>query len=194
MTDKTPKQPATARFQAAALSGPPIVAQIFRAAVRCKVDERLIEIWWDTVERYGVDSGPARGALLALVRTAWGDLSIIVRSLFFNSWQATNTIGLPRFNDVRTQPSELQALVMALEHCPSREGWVIASDPLVETWVVGSHGCAVTLRSLPLRTGEEWPVTIIALDLHTLTVRDDARNALEQVIARNMWEIQRRDQ
>lgn len=98
-------------------------------AARPDIDGRLVEIWRDAAHRYGVDSGPARGALLDLVRGAWVDPIIHVRSVEACShqrWLVSTSLGEAKPKPTRTNPdasrvSEVEALVVALESAPEHK-------------------------------------------------------------------------
>jgi hypothetical protein len=76
----------------------------------------LCERWREVAERYGADSGPGRGALLDLVRDAWGDPYIVTVVGAGWSWAER-----PRCRKVAAKPfysTELEALIAALEAAP----------------------------------------------------------------------------
>lgn len=86
-------------------------------AARPNIDGRLVEFWRDADARYGIDSGPARGALLDLVRETWNDPNMYI-GRFGVGWCSyspepgwVSAAGL-------YHPSELDALVAALEASP----------------------------------------------------------------------------
>jgi hypothetical protein len=74
-------------------------------------ESKQAHVWRDVAQRYEVDSGPARGALLDLVREVWSDGAVSVGLTNSEWWQARN-----RHQElVAWGHTELDALIAALE-------------------------------------------------------------------------------
>jgi hypothetical protein len=88
------------------------VRRVCEAIVRLGLCEsEQAHVWRDAAQRYGVDSGPARGALLDLVREVWSDGAVSVGLTNSEWWQARN-----RHQElVAWGHTELDALIAALE-------------------------------------------------------------------------------
>jgi hypothetical protein len=87
--------------------------------------------WRDVSARYGIDSNPARGCLLALVRDAWGDPTIYIVATGASrrvdgdwrfGWMPFSGHPLSKLHKAisETTETELDALVSALEAAPRK--------------------------------------------------------------------------
>jgi hypothetical protein len=131
VTERTPVQRVWAALKARGIAWREEGRIVHRAGKRWRL---LVEQWIDSVERWGPDSGPARGALLDMVRVAWGDSDHAQRVVFvcpcvevggFVVRMMTTVMGrrvvrpLPGlvYDDPRGD-IELLALVAALEAAP----------------------------------------------------------------------------
>jgi hypothetical protein len=77
----------------------------------------LCEQWREVSTKYGPDSNPARGCLLALVREAWGEPELHLQySKSAHTWSVVvPSLDAPGFRAYRASLTEAEALVSALE-------------------------------------------------------------------------------
>lgn len=82
----------------------------------------LAEVWIDVVEDYGADEGPARGALLDMVRVAWRNPDLSTCHVSDRSGDDGWSVVAPRLHGELIASfgcsSEFDALITALELAP----------------------------------------------------------------------------